>query len=85
MNDSNSIGEQRGYAVRCEWGVNGVATLAPTVDVLIVVDVLSFSTCVDVASIAAAAFAQSAPSLAFAQWGDTLSIDGGRIDADPIW
>lgn len=39
---------QAPYACRCEWGVAGVAALAPA-DVTIVVDVFSFMTCVDVA------------------------------------
>jgi 2-phosphosulfolactate phosphatase len=41
--------EQREYEIRCEWGVAGVQTLAPISDGLIIVDVLSFSTCVDLA------------------------------------
>jgi 2-phosphosulfolactate phosphatase len=36
--------------VRCEWGQNGVAQLAPVSDVIIIVDVLSFSTCIDIAT-----------------------------------
>jgi 2-phosphosulfolactate phosphatase len=36
-------------AVRCEWGAYGISTLGPDSDVIIIVDVLSFSTCVDVA------------------------------------
>jgi 2-phosphosulfolactate phosphatase len=40
--------DQGTAACRCEWGVNGLESLAPS-EVIIVVDVLSFSTCVDVA------------------------------------
>ena len=37
------------YDLRCEWGLAGVRALAPIGDVLIVVDVLVFSTAVDIA------------------------------------
>lgn len=43
------IFDQAEYALRCEWGAYGVAQLAHISDVLIVVDVLSFSTAVDIA------------------------------------
>ena len=41
--------DQSTYDIRCEWGLAGVETLAPISDVVIVIDVLSFSTAVDVA------------------------------------
>jgi 2-phosphosulfolactate phosphatase len=41
--------EQNGYAIRCEWGLQGIHHLAAVTDVFIIVDVLSFSTTVDVA------------------------------------
>ena len=41
--------EQDAYQVRFEWGVRGLQAVAKDVDVVVVVDVLSFSTAVDVA------------------------------------
>jgi 2-phosphosulfolactate phosphatase len=38
------------YDIRCEWGLQGALTLGPISDVMIIVDVLSFSTAVDVAT-----------------------------------
>jgi 2-phosphosulfolactate phosphatase len=40
---------QHEFDIRCEWGLRGLEELSPISDVVIVVDVLSFSTAVDVA------------------------------------
>ena len=42
------IFDQAEWEIRFEWGAEGIAQLAPISDVLIIVDVLSFSTCVDI-------------------------------------
>ncbi|MEM7096595.1 MAG: 2-phosphosulfolactate phosphatase [Actinomycetota bacterium] len=44
-----SVFEQRGYEVRLGWGPHGLRSLAPNVDAVVIVDVLSFSTSVDIA------------------------------------
>lgn len=40
---------QSDYDIRCEWGIQGIQTLAVHCDALIIVDVLSFSTAVTIA------------------------------------
>lgn len=40
---------QQEFELRCEWGEHGVEVLAPISDVIIIVDVLSFSTSVNIA------------------------------------
>ncbi len=42
--------DQAGFDVRCEWGPRGLAELDPVSDVVIIVDLLSFSTAVDIAT-----------------------------------
>ena len=42
--------DQAAFDIRCEWGENGVRQLAPISDAMIIVDVLSFSTCVAIAT-----------------------------------
>ena len=45
-----SESSQTAYDVRCEWGREGVLALAPASDVIVIVDVLSFSTSVEIAT-----------------------------------
>lgn len=44
------IFNQQEFEIRLEWGIRGVEELAPISDVVIIVDVLSFSTSVDIAT-----------------------------------
>lgn len=44
------IFDQAEFDLRCEWGVQGVSQLAPISDVIVIVDVLSFSTSVEIAT-----------------------------------
>ncbi len=42
--------DQSEFDIRCEWGAHGVRRLAPSSDAIIIVDILSFSTCVTIAT-----------------------------------
>lgn len=41
--------DQMSYRIRFEWGTEGIRRLAPRSQVVVIVDVLSFTTCVEVA------------------------------------
>ncbi|MBD1832192.1 2-phosphosulfolactate phosphatase [Cyanobacteria bacterium FACHB-472] len=42
--------DQSDFEVRCEWGEKGVEQLSSISDVIIIVDILSFSTCIEIAN-----------------------------------
>jgi 2-phosphosulfolactate phosphatase len=46
---ASSVHSQSEFTIRCEWGLAGLKALAPSSDVIIIMDVLSFCTCVDIA------------------------------------
>ena len=49
MRDASHLNQSQ-FDIRCEWGLHGVRTLAPVSDVVVIVDILSFTTCVDIAT-----------------------------------
>jgi 2-phosphosulfolactate phosphatase len=49
QNAAMDYASQSSYEVRLEWGAHALQTVATNADVVVVVDVLSFSTCVDIA------------------------------------
>ena len=55
--------DQTGFDARFEWGIEGIRRLAPVSDVMVIVDVLSFSTAVDVALAAELDVSRAAPIL----------------------
>jgi 2-phosphosulfolactate phosphatase len=67
---------QLNFNVRCEWGLPGIRWVGSSADVVIIVDVLSFSTCVDVA------VARGAKVIPY-QWQDeTASAYASQIGAE---
>jgi 2-phosphosulfolactate phosphatase len=63
--------DQAEFNIRCEWGLEGLERLAPECDITIIVDVLSFSTSVEVATSRGAAVY---PSL----WRDEKAAEYAR-------
>ena len=77
---------QSEYEVRCEWGLEGVTALVPDSDVMIIVDTISFSTCVDIAAARGAwVFPyrwRDESSLAFAGLVGAILATASRTDPD---
>jgi 2-phosphosulfolactate phosphatase len=67
--------DQSAYEIRLECGPEGLAALAPTCDVIVIVDVLSFSTCVDVA------VGRGARVFPYATRGDAALALAARVNA----
>lgn len=74
--------EQAGFDARFEWGIEGVRRLGPLSNVLIIVDVLSFSTAVDVAVVRGARVLpyrwRDASAIGFARDAGALLAGGKR-------
>jgi len=76
--------DQDGFAARFEWGAEGLRTLAPSVDQLVIVDVLSFSTAVEVATARGAgvipyAFRDASASETARQKGAVLAVNRNEM------
>ena len=74
------IFDQQEFDIRCEWGAHGIAALAPISDVIIIIDVLRFSTSVEVA------VTQGAVVFPYRWRDDTAqayAVSVGAILADP--
>lgn len=66
------IFNQAEFEIRCEWSEQGIIQLAPISDVIIIVDVLSFSTCVEIAT------NQEAIIFPY-QWNDQSAADYAKL------
>jgi 2-phosphosulfolactate phosphatase len=89
---SDRVFQQTAYQVRFAWGQEGVRRLAPLSAAVVIVDVLSFTTCVDVAvsrgarifpyryrDASAAAFAKSVDALLAGERGATPSLSPASL------
>jgi len=70
------IFDQAEFNIRCEWGLAGVKALAPISDIVIIVDVMSFSTCVSIA------IANGAQVLPLSDRGEAATVYAKSRDAE---
>lgn len=76
------IFDQHEFDIRCEWGKHGVSLLAPISDAVVVVDVISFTTSVDIAvSRGAKVYPYSWRDETAAAYAESV----GALLADPRW
>jgi 2-phosphosulfolactate phosphatase len=80
--------DQASFDVRCEWGFEGVRVLGPTSDCIVVVDILSFTTCVTLAigngaTVIPLAMGDRKAAEAFARSHHAqLAVNRGEVNAD---
>lgn len=67
---------QADFEIRVEWGLRGIAELAPFSDVVVIVDVLSFCTCVEIA------VARGARVFPFRSHDESARAFAARMDAE---
>jgi len=77
---------QEGFDLRFDWGAAGLARLAPQAGVVVLVDVLSFTTAVDVAvSRGAAVVPAPWAGPATASPGELVAVGRSQMDAEHPW
>ena len=87
--DLTAVQSQDGFDVRLEWGPEGLAALAPVVDTVVIVDVLSFTTTVTVAVEAGAEVlpyrwaSEGDPIAAESDLRDHAAANGARLAGRP--
>ena len=89
---TGAVFNQSRYNVRFEWGAEGVHRMAPLSNVIVIIDVLSFTTCVEIACSrkakvfpyrfkdnSAGLFAKSVKALSAKKRGETPSLSPGSL------
>jgi 2-phosphosulfolactate phosphatase len=68
--------DQSAYEVRCEWGLRGLRELAPSAGAIVIVDVLSFTTSLDIAT------ERGAMVFPYPQRGDAAAAYAASVGAE---